>query len=321
MLIASKSKIDLQTLKARLSTKFEMKELGDARRILGMDIRRDRKKGTLFLTQENYIKKVLQRSRMHETKEVSTPIGQHFKLSTSQSPTDVSEIDTMKNKPYANGVGSIMYSMACNRPYLSYAMSVESRFMANPGEPHWEALKWTMRYLKGSPNLGLMFRKQDKMEQPVVGFVDSDYAGNLDTRKPLTGFIFTLYGTAISWKSHLQSALALSTTEAECISLTEGIKEAIWLKGILGESGVSQDKISVHCDNQGAIHLTKHHVFHERCKHIDIKLHFVRDVAEKEEIKVEKISTLDNQADMMTKSLPQAKFKHCLNLVNVMESA
>ncbi|XP_073289130.1 secreted RxLR effector protein 161-like [Primulina huaijiensis] len=169
----------------------------------------------------------------------------------------------MKNKPYANGVGSIMYSMVCSRPDLAYAMSVESRFMANPGELHWEALKWTMRYLKGASNLGLMFRQQTNEKKPLVGFVDSDFAGNLDTRKSLTGYIFTLYGTAISWKATLQPVVALSTTEAEYIALTEGIKEAIWLKGILEEFGITQQWVAVHCDNQGAIHLTKHQVFHE----------------------------------------------------------
>lgn len=304
----------------RLSAEFEMKELGDARRILGMDIKRNRLKGMLFLTQENYIRKFLQRSRMLESKQVSTPIGQHFKLSSSQSPATEHDMELMKDKPYANGVGSIMYSMVCSRPDIAYAMSVESRFMANPGEHHWEALKWTMRYMNGSSNLGLMFKKQKEMNQPIIGFVDSDFAGNIDTRKSLTGFIFTLYGTTISWKSSLQSVVALSTTEAEYIALTEGIKEAIWLKGILSEFGICQKQISVHCDNQGAIHLAKHQVFHERCKHIDVKLHFVRDITDKGEVRVDKISTLDNPAYMMTKALPQSKFKHCLNLVNVVES-
>lgn len=214
----------------------------------------------------------------------------NFKLSTDQSLTSESVIAAMKNKPYANGVGRITYSMVCSIPDLSHAMSVESRFMANPRERHWEALKWTMRYLKGSSNLGLMFRRLKEMNQPVVGFVDSDYTGNLDTRKSLAGFIFTLYGTAISWKSSLQSLVALSTTEAEYIALTEGIKEAIWLKEILEEFGIEQDQVSVHRDNQRAIHLTKHQ--HERCKHIDIKLHFVRDIAEKGHIRVEKYQLL-----------------------------
>lgn len=121
--------------------------------------------------------------------------------------------------------------------------------------------------------------------QPVEGFVDSDYAGNLDTRKSLTGFVFTFFGTSISWKTILQSVVALSTTEAEYIAVTEAIKEALWLKGIISELGLKQEQVVVHCDNQSAIHLSKHQVFHERSKHIDVKLHFVRDVIAKGGVK------------------------------------
>lgn len=153
------------------------------------------------------------------------------------------------------------------------------------------------------------------MPQPLAGFVDSDYVGNLDTRKSIVGFIFTLYGTAISWKASLQSVIALFTIEAGYITLIEGLKEAMWLKGILAELGMEHEVLSLHCDNQSAIHLTKHHVYHERCEHIDLKFHFVRDVTSKGYIKMEKISTHDNPIDMFTKALQQAKFKHCLNLV------
>lgn len=235
---------------------------------------------------------------MHESKAVTTPIGLHFKLSEVQASVCEEEKKDMSSVPYASGVGSIMYAMVCSRPDLAYAVSVISRFMSNPGKIHWEALKWILRYLKGASNFGLMFERQDDINQPVIGYVDSDYAGNVDTRKSLTGFLFTLYGTAISWKSSLLSVVALSTTEAEYIALTEAIKEAMWLKGITNELGINQGQLVVYCDSQSAIHLTEHQVFHERCKHIDVRLHFVRDVTDKGEIKVEKISTNDNPADV-----------------------
>lgn len=125
-----------------------------------------------------------------------------------------------------------------------------------------------------------------------------------------------MFGTAITWKATLQSVVALSTTEAEFTAVTEAIKEALWLKGFISELGIRQDKVVVHCDSQSAIHLSKHQVYHERSKHIDVKMHFVRDVLAKGDVSLEKISTGDNPADMLRKSLPQAKFKHCLNLVN-----
>ncbi|PON41342.1 hypothetical protein PanWU01x14_290110 [Parasponia andersonii] len=154
-----------------------------------------------------------------------------------------------------------MYGMVCSRPDLGYAVSVISRFIANPGKAHWEALKWTLRYLKGSTDYGLMFQKQNRSVEPVMGFVDSDYAGNIDTRKTLTGYVFTLFGTAVSWKSNLQPLVALCTTEAEYISITEAIKEALWLKGIIGELGIHQSDVAVHCDNQSTIHLLNIYCF------------------------------------------------------------
>ncbi|KAE8683864.1 hypothetical protein F3Y22_tig00111166pilonHSYRG00202 [Hibiscus syriacus] len=273
MLVASKSKEEVQKIKDMLNSEFDMKDLGPATKILGMEITRDIKKSSLFLSQKSYIQKVLTRFNMNKAKKVTTPIGQHFRLSNSQAP------------------GSIMYGMVYCRSDLAYAVSVISRFMVNPGQAHWEAFKWTLRYLRGS----------------------------IDTRKSLTGFVFTIFGTAVSWKSNLQSVVALSTTVAEYITVTEAIKEAMLLKGMVEELGIQQNVVTVFCDNQSTIHLTRNQVFHERSKHIDVKLHFVRDMVAKGSIIVENISTEENPADMLTKALPAAKFRHCLDLVNSIE--
>ena len=127
--------------------------------------------------------------------------------------------------------------------------------------------------------------------------------------------MFTLFGTAISWKSVQQPVVALSTTEAEFMALTEAIKEALWLQGIIHEFDITQAEIKVFCDSQSAIHLVKHQMYHERTKHIDVKFHFIRDIVEKEIVKVCKISTLENPADAMTKSVPTAKFELCCALI------
>ncbi|PON55025.1 hypothetical protein PanWU01x14_191330 [Parasponia andersonii] len=117
---------------------------------------------------------------MHKAKEVTTPFGQHFKLSTTQSPITQEEKADMESVPYASGVGSIMYRMVCSRPDLGYAVSVVRRFMSNPGKVHWEALKWILRYLKGSLESVLLFQRQKTDKDAVTGYVDSDYAGNID---------------------------------------------------------------------------------------------------------------------------------------------
>lgn len=226
----------------------------------------------------------------------------------------------MSSVLYPSRVGSLMYAMVCSRPNLAYAVSMISMFIANPGKQHWEALKWILRYLKGSSEVVLWFGKNKKMQEAIEGYVDSDHAGCIDTRKSLTGLVFTLYGNAMSWKSNLQTVVALSTTEDECIAMTEAIKEGMWLLGIIREMGVKQDCVTIHCDNQSTIHLTKHQLFNERSKHIDVKLHFVRDIVSKGFVVEKKIPIDENPADMFTKSLPVTKFRHCQDLVNSREN-
>ncbi|KAH9668944.1 hypothetical protein KPL70_021590 [Citrus sinensis] len=314
MLIASKYKLEIERLKNLLKVEFEMKDLGNAKRILGMDIIRYRSAGTLFLSQEKYIKKVLERFEMQDCKPVQTPLGPQFKLSAAPTSEDESQ---MNEFPYAQAVESLMYAMVCTRSDIAYAVSVVSRFLSCPGKVHWNAIKWIMRYLKGSSTCGLLYgkTKSDKIE--VMGFVDSDFAGDLDRRKSTSGYMFVLNSYLISWKSSLQTVVALSSTEAEFIATTEAVKEAMWLRGLLNELWLNQKTVQIFCDNQSAIHLVKNQMYHERTKHIDVKLQFIRDEVGKGTVVVSKIHTSVNPADALTKSLPTAKFEFCLLCVFV----
>ncbi|KAG8499473.1 hypothetical protein CXB51_005963 [Gossypium anomalum] len=243
MLIAAKDKGEIRKVKAQLSEEFEMKDLGPAKKILGMEILRDRKASKLYLSQKGYIEKVLCRFNMQSAKPVSTPLAAHFRLSSALSPQSDDEIEYMSHVPYSSAMGSLMYAMVCSRLDLSYAVSAVSRYMANP--------------------------------------------------------------------------VALSTTEAEYMAITEACKEAIWLKGLFSELNEDLQINTVFCDSQSAIFLTKDQMFHERTKHIDVRYHFVRDIIARGHIVVSKISTHENPADMMTKSLLITKFEHCLDLVGV----
>ncbi|KAK8352758.1 hypothetical protein V6Z12_A05G114100 [Gossypium hirsutum] len=191
--------------------------------------------------------------------------------------------------------------MVCTRPDISQAVGVVSRYMHDPGKGHWQAVKWILRYLRKTVDVGLIFEQDEALGQFVVGYVDSDFAGDLDKRRSTTGYLFTLAKAPVSWKSTLQSTVAVSTTEAEYMAVTEAVKEAIWLNGLLKDLGVVQSHISLYCDSQSAIHLAKNQVYHSRTTHIDVRYHFVREVFEKEKILLQKIPTADNPADMMTK--------------------
>lgn len=203
MLIASRDKSLIRKLKTQLSNEFEMKELGAAKKILGMEIRRDRQAGKLFLSQQKYIERVLDRFNMNDCNPVSTPLAAHFKLSSEFCPDTEEEMKRMSLVPYASAVGSLMYAMVCTRPDLAYAVSMVSRYMHNPGKNHWSAVKWIFRYLKGTSHLGLVFDRSMATTDKVVGYVDSDYGGDLDRRRSLSGYIFTLCNGAISWKATL----------------------------------------------------------------------------------------------------------------------
>lgn len=171
-------------------------------------------------------------------------------------------------------------------------------------------MKWVLKYLNESLKSSLKYTKAAQEEDALEGYVDADYAGNVDTRKSLSGFVFTLYGTTISWKANQQSVVTLSTTQAEYIAFVEGVKDAIWLKGMIGELGITQEYVKIHCDSQSAIHLANHQVYHERTKHIDIRLHFIRDMIESKEIVVEKMASEENPADVFTKLKKHARATH-----------
>ncbi|XP_060965293.1 secreted RxLR effector protein 161-like [Cannabis sativa] len=136
------------------------------------------------------------------------------------------EQEDMANVPYSNAVGSIMYLMVSTRPDLAYAISVLSKFMSSLGKEHWKAMKWLMRYLKGTSKLGLVYQGH-QTHQNIEGFTDADYAGDRDTRRSTSTYFFLTGGNCTSWKVQLQPVVALSTTQSEYIATTETIKEAL----------------------------------------------------------------------------------------------
>uniref|UniRef100_A0A251V331 Putative zinc finger, CCHC-type n=1 Tax=Helianthus annuus TaxID=4232 RepID=A0A251V331_HELAN len=317
MLVACQDSEEIRNTKDLLMAEFDMKELGEAKKILGMEITRDKGRGILRLTQSSYIRKVLNNFGMMNCKPVSIPFANHFKLSAQNCPKDEEEFKQMEKCPYANAVGSLMYLMVCTRPDIGYGASVVSRYLANPGKLHWEAVKWLMRYLKGSQEVGLTFRSKSEGDNLILGYVDSDFAKDKDRGRSITGYGFKVKGNLVSWKASLQHVVALSSTEAEYIALTEAVKEAIWLKGFVAELGAVFDETVVVCDNQGAVQLSKNSVYHERTKHINVRLHFIRDVVNSKEVRIQQIGTDDNAADMFTKPMPGVKFSKCLEMFGV----
>ncbi|KAL5548701.1 hypothetical protein UlMin_003932 [Ulmus minor] len=137
----------------------------------------------------------------------------------------------MEKVPYSSMVSSIIFTMVSTRPDISHAISVLSRFMSNPGKEDWLGMKWLLRYLKGSSNVGFIYEERGNSLW-LEGYLDSDYGANRDKRRSITSYFFNLNGCCISWKAQLQPLVALSTIEVEYIVATEAIKEALWWKGL-----------------------------------------------------------------------------------------
>nr|GEV36617.1 retrovirus-related Pol polyprotein from transposon TNT 1-94 [Tanacetum cinerariifolium] len=201
-----------------------------------------------------------------QTKRVSTPPASQFMISSAMSRKNDAERAYMEKVPYANAVGSLMYAMICTRPDISHAVGMVSR-----------CSQWVARYC------------------------DCDYARDLDKRRSTTGYVFTLAKAPISWKSTLQSITALSTTKAKYMAMTEAVKEEIWLQGLLGELGMCQKFVTTHSDSHSEIHFAKNEVYHARTKHIDVGYHFIREILEEGGVRIQKIHTSKNPADMLTK--------------------
>ena len=211
LLIASSDKSEIHKLKLILNEEFDMKDLGATRRILGIDIIRDRKAGTLKLSQARYLKKVIDLFGMKNCKPVTTPIPAHYKPSTVKGELPEEEEKFVQKVPYSNAVGSLMYSMIGTRPDIAYGVSLVSRFMSKPSKDHWKTVKSLLRYLKGTVEVGLVYESKGVEESCIQGYCDSDYTADLDKRRSLTGYIFTIGGNVVSWKSNLLATVALST--------------------------------------------------------------------------------------------------------------
>ncbi|GAA0153795.1 hypothetical protein LIER_11952 [Lithospermum erythrorhizon] len=163
------------------------------------------------------------------------------------------------------------------RPDIAYAIGLVSRFLAKPRKEHWEGIKCTLRYLKGTSDLSICY---DGTETGLQAFTNPDMAGDIDSKKSTFGYLFTYAGGEIYWQSKLQRCVALFITEAEYIAITECCKEMLWLKRLFKEVGIEQRQFTILCDSQSAMHLSKNPSFHSRSKHIQIRYHWIRNLLE-----------------------------------------
>ena len=302
----------LKAEKAALCERFEMVDQGEIHYLLGMSIKRDRESRTLTISQPNYVEKVLRKFGMENCKPVSTPLepGRRFQqLSPNDEPFDV--------QTYQQAIGCLTYVSTATRPDIAAAVGVLSQYMSKPSKDHWTGVKRILRYLKGTLKYGLKFSVHEE-EPELFGYSDADWAGDVDTRRSTSGYVFQIGTSTVSWSSRKQATVAKSSTEAEYVALSSATQEAVWLRRLMEDLGREMAApTTIYEDNQGAIELAKNAKYHNRTKHIDICHHFVRERVVSNEIQVIYCPTGDMIADIMTKGLAKIAFEKLRDLLGV----
>lgn len=206
--------------------------------------------------------------------------------------------------------------LTATRPNIMHVVSLISRYMECPKEMHLSAAKRILRYLQGTVDYGLFYKKERKIE--LFGFTDSDYAGDQDDRRSISGYVFILGSGAVSWSSKKQPIVTLSTTEAEFVAAASSACQAIWLRKILEELQFKQQEATlIYCDSSSTIKLSRNPVLHGRSKHIDVKYHFLRDLTKEKVIDLVYCKSEDQVADIFTKPLKLAAFQKLRKLLGV----
>ena len=298
IILAGNSMEGIADFKAAISKRFKMKDLGELKFILGVEVKRDRARRRIEITQEAYINQMLERFGMSKCKAVATPAeGVLSRISAEEGG--------IVDRNYMCVVGSLLYASMVTRPDITYAVQALGRHLQSSGAEHMVAAKRVLRYLQGTKNIGIVYQgRADTTDVSLVGYSDSDWGGDKDTRRSTTGYLFMLDTGVVSWSSKLQPTVALSSAEAEYMAACAAVQEAIHLRQFLEDLGFPQVGATVIFeDNQGCIALSDNPVFHKRSKHIDIRYHFIRERAASGEIKLRYVATEHQLADLLTKGL------------------
>ncbi|KAG7556870.1 Retrotransposon gag domain [Arabidopsis suecica] len=270
IIISGNDKVGIQETKTFLKSVFDIKDLGELKYFLGIEVCRS--KEGLFLSQRKYTLDLLSQVGKLGAKPAKTPLEDDYKANRK------GELD---NKPfedvtqYRRLVGKLIY-LTITRPDICFAVNVVSQHMQAPTLHHWNMVTRILKYLKGAPGQGIWMGCNKNTE--LVGYCDADYAGDTKDRSSTTGYCTFIGGNLVTWRSKQQKVVSLSSAEAEYRAMRKLTTELMWLKALLKDFGIDTPKpITMHCDNQAAIHIASNSVFHERTKHIEVDCHKVRE--------------------------------------------
>nr|KAE8918680.1 Retrovirus-related Pol polyprotein from transposon TNT 1-94 [Phytophthora fragariae] len=317
------SKAFVSEMKAILKRRFQMTDLGGVSYLLGWHIERRRSERIIFVHQEKYATKALDRFGLAQCRPVRSPEETSQKFGESDCPQTDAEKQDMEKFPYREAVGSFMYLMMGTRPDLANFVRQVSRYLQNPGPHHWNYVVRGLKYLNGTRNFGITLGARDvttaSLAHALSAYSDADYANSVDTRRSVSGYVTYLFGNSpISWRSSLQKLVTLSTTEAEYVALASTVQEVLYLKQVMLELGYDQvGPVKIGEDNQSTIRISKNPEHHGRCKHIDIRFFFVQGRQHAQDIDVFYCPTDKMPADILTKALTPEVYCRLRDLLGV----
>ncbi|GKB54292.1 zinc finger, CCHC-type containing protein [Tanacetum coccineum] len=297
LIITGTPRKEIDLFKSQMKDKFEMSDLGLLAYYLGIEVTQTG--GEITIKQTGYINKILKETSMMDSNDTKIPMDPGTKLVKAE---DGNSVDATY---YRSLIGSLRYLLH-TRPDLSYSVGLLSRFMQDPKDHHLKAIKQVIRYIKGTKEHGIIYKKEGGCK--ITGYSDSSYGINTDQGKGTTGIVFYFGESPITWCTQKQPTVALSSCESEFMAATGAACQALWLKRLLSElTGWEEKRITLKVDNISAIALVRNPVFHGRSKHIDIRYHFIRECVENGHINVEHVSGELQRADILTKALPRLK--------------
>ncbi|CAL1374789.1 unnamed protein product [Linum trigynum] len=297
MVISGDDTLGIQTLTKDLRAAFNLKELGDLSYFLGLEIHRS--PTGLFVSQQKYIVDLLETAQMDTCQPCSTPMEQNLKLCRDDG--DLLPDGSL----YRSIVGSLIY-LNHTRPDIIYAVQVVSQFMSAPRSSHLVQVMRILRYLKGTQDVGLFFPSEG--ESVLEAYADADFAGCLDTRRSTSEWCVKIGSSFISWRCKKQERVSKSSTEAEYRSMSEVTSELVWLHRLLSELGiVCPAPMRLYADNTSAIKIATNPVLHDRTKHIEVHVHYIRQLVEEGRLALSYITSEDQTADLLTKAVATSR--------------
>ncbi|XP_075079980.1 uncharacterized protein LOC142165297 [Nicotiana tabacum] len=293
ILVSKDSLSEIDSLKRFLDAQFKIKDLGEIHYFLGLEV--VKQSSGFLINQHKFLQDLLLEFHCSDVTLLVSPLDPHIKLSY--------EVGNLLSNPllYRQLVGKLNF-LQHTRPDISYTVQHLSQFMSAPRLPHLVDAYHVLRYLSDTPTLGISLSHSPDFG--LKGYCDSDWAGCVDSKRSVSGFILFLGGFPISWKSKKQLTLALSSAEAKYRVIRLLVAEVVWVVRLLNEFGLANlVPVEVYCDSQSSIHIAKNPVFHERTKHIEVDCHFVRDALKSGLISLHPTSTSSQIVDVFTKSL------------------